>query len=40
MHPAETPKAFEYTDSFHFIGWFVPVGSEPTLALKTVTFKK
>ena len=36
MHPRETPKAFENVDSFHFIGWFVPVGSEPTLALKTM----
>ena len=34
MHPPETPKAFEY------IGWLVPVGSEPTLALKTMTCKK
>ena len=40
MHPPETPKAFEYMDSFQFIGWFVPVGSEPTLALKTMTCKK
>ena len=30
MHPRETPKAFENMDSFHFIGWFMPVGSEPT----------
>ena len=40
MHPPETPKAFEYIDSFQFIGWFVPVGSEPRLALKTTTCKK
>ena len=40
MHPPETPKAFEYKDSFQFIGWFVPVESEPRLALKTMTCKK
>ena len=40
MHPPETPTAFEYKDSFQFIGWFVPVGSEPTLALKMKTCKK
>ena len=40
MQPPETLKAFEYMDSFQFIGWFVPVGSEPTLALKTMTCKK
>ena len=40
MHPPETPKAFEYVDSFQFVGWFVPVGSEPTLAHKTMTCKK
>ena len=40
MHPPETPKAFEHMVSFQFIGWFVPVGSEPTLALKTMTCKK
>ena len=40
MHPPETPKAFEYMESFQFIGWFVPVGSKPTLALTTVTCKE
>ena len=28
MHPPETPKAFEYMDSFQFIGWLVPVESD------------